>query len=442
VFELVGVVPDNNILAHTMLVDGRLVPAAILSAGIGIGGYVTGSIRMNFGSRAVRDIWIETALQSAYFRFDAGDLVLPPSGDAGPQITFVGDSYLQTTSVAFPNGFSIALETGMRLGLRNIAGDAIGSTGYYASNGLGNLNDRLASHALDASQIYVVMAGINDYADNFNGQLIWPTQPEYETAVSGYFARLRAARPDALIVATAPFCPIPPMSDASYVGNTASNGSGVGDFLFKASLQKSALQAIPGPWVYIDVLMGSGWLNSSGATGDVTNLQWFTGGTPGPGTSATYRPGNTHGGGGGGFGGIESIPVVQGGRYSRAPQVTARGGSGQGLLLMSSLNSDGTLRSIYPVCPGNGYGAGPALPVIEIDRTYETAPAQLGTPVLMVGTNPAGQYPLASFAPAGATDLNNIFRLMSRDTVHPSHLGVEYIAQRLARNIHDAVMAL
>jgi hypothetical protein len=32
--------------------------------------------------------------------------------------------------------------------------------------------------------------------------------------------------------------------------------------------------------------------------------------------------------------------------------------------------------------------------------------------------------------------------MLSRDTVHPSPVGCEYVARRLAQNIYDAVLAL
>jgi lysophospholipase L1-like esterase len=68
----------------------------------------------------------------------------------------------------------------------------------------------------------------------------------------------------------------------------------------------------------------------------------------------------------------------------------------------------------------------------------------LGPPSLIVGINPNGQYPQLSLAPPGVTaaELNNIYVMLSTDTVHPSGVGAEYLAQRLAQNIYDAVMAL
>jgi hypothetical protein len=232
------------------------------------------------------------------------------------------------------------------------------------------------------------------------------------------------------------------MSDSSYVASNQTNSSGLGDFLYRARVLKEGIGAIAGPWVYIDVLMGGGWLNSSGASGDVTGLQWFTGGTPGPGTTATNKPGNTRGGGGGGFGGIARIPVLNRGRYTQAPEIRALGGSGRGLLL--SARFDGTGISLVEiVVSGAGYTAA-GLPDIEIDKMFELEPAVLGTPVLISGTNPDGMYPLPDFAPPGVSrdELNNIYVMLSPDTVHPSAVGVSHIAARLARNIHDAVMAL
>jgi hypothetical protein len=288
------------------------------------------------------------------------------------------------------------------------------------------------------------MAGINDYGDSLpGGELVLPPAATYQNAVSAYLQGLRAANPNAVIVVTAPFCPDAPMSDSSYVVSTVTNPSGLGDFLYKAQVQKSAVQQIAPPWVYIDVLMGTGWINSSGATGDVTNLQWFTGGTPGPGTTATYKPGNTHGGAGGGFGGIISIPVLSGGQYTQAPEVIATGGTGSGLLLSASINAAGALTLVTPVVPGTGYSGGVGLPQVTIDPTFQIAPATLGTPTLMVGINPNGQYPLASFAPPGsAGDLNNTYEYLQLDLTHPSPLGVNYLSTRLAQDIYAAILAL
>ncbi len=446
VFELTGVIPDGTATAVTLIVDGRRVPVKILSCHTGRGSWTVGTVRVDFGSRRVRDIWINTGIYLAFIKLEQGSSLLAVGDTEDPQITMVGDSYLAVSSEVFSSGGAIALSLATRLGVRKIATDGIGGTGYWNSGGdLGNLNDRLPAHAADNSQIYVVMAGVNDYGDIVGGVgLRWPDRNQYESAVQRYLEGLRAAQPDALIVVTAPLSPIPSLSDASYIANPQTNTSGIGDCLYKASVVKAAVQRIAAPWVYIDSLMGTGWLNSSGAVGDVTNLQWFTGGTPGPGTTATYKPGNTRGGGGGGFGGIETVPILSGGRYSQAPDLIATGGSGRSLLLAARIDRDsGALIDINPVCPGDGYVSG-GLPTITIDPTFELEPAVLGTPTLLEGTNPNGQYPLPSFAPPGVTEseLNNIYHYLSRDTTHPSALGAEYLGRRLARNIFDAVMAL
>jgi hypothetical protein len=448
IVEITGVASDGSPLGaiQSLIVDDQLVPSTVLSSSLGEGGgWDAGTATIDFGSRAVRDIWLQTGLYVAYVKVGSSDTMFPVDDESEPQLTVVGDSYLQVESANFSGG-AIALETGARLGIRKVAIDAIGGTGYYNSGGdLGNLNDRLPGHAADGSTIYLVMAGLNDYGDitGAPSQIVWPSGAAYEKAVLGYLQGLRAAQPDALIVVTAPFCPAPPMSDSTYVASPATNTSGLGDFLYKAQVHKSSIQQVAGPWVYIDVLMGTGWLNSSGATGDVTNLQWFTGGTPGPGTSATYKPGNTNGGGGGGYGGLATIPIIDGGQYAQAPDVVASGGSGSGLLLASTLDSSGALSLICPFSEGNGYTSGSGLPSISLDPTYAIRAAVLGSPTLIVGINPNGEYPLPSFAPPGTSgELNNIYVMLRTDLTHPSPVGASYLSSRLAQNIFDAVMAL
>jgi hypothetical protein len=447
VVELAGVVTDGSYTAQTLIVDGKLVPPTVLSSYRtgSRGGWNSAAIRIAFADRRMRDVWIESGLHVGYVRIGPNDSLESSNDVMEPQISVVGDSYLQSLSASFGNGGAIALEVAARLGIRKIVTDAIGGTGYWNSgSGTGNLKDRLPAHGTDNSQIYLIMSGLNDYGDVISSStLVWPSRAEYEDGVRSYLQGLRSAQPTALIVVTAPFSPVPPMSDSTYVSNPGTNTSALGDSLYKASLLKECIGNIKGPWVYVDVLMGGGWLNSSGAVGDVTGLQWFTGGTAGPGTSATYKPGNTVGGGGGGFGGIASVPVLAGGLYSQGPEVTATGGNGTGLLLSSTISASGVLTAINIVQPGSGYTQS-LLPTIHIDRRFEQSPAQLGAPTLIQGVNPSGQYPLLSFAPPGVapSDLNNIYVMLSADTVHPSPVGVPYLSARIARNIYDALMAL
>jgi hypothetical protein len=436
VIELTGVTTDVGAALPVMIVDGELVPpvALSLSRGDPSGGWTAGTIVVDFGTRAMRDIWIETVIWLAHIKIDAGDVLLAANDQSEPQFTVVGDSYLQTHSNVFAFDSALALEIGARLGVHKVATDAIGGTGYYnTSSNLGNLNDRLPGHAADNSIVYLVMAGINDYAD-ING---WPTRADYERSVYDYMKNLRAAQPKALIVVTAPFCPVPPRSDTdSWIANAATNTSGLGDYMYKAQLQKDAVQQIAGPWIYIDVLLGGGWLNSSGRTGDITGLQWFTGGN---------APSGSPIGGGGGFNGIKQIPILSGGKYSRAPNLLASGGTGQGAVLLSAaIDSTGALSSIAVHSGGYGYTAGTVLPTITIDPTFEITAAVLGTPQVTQGLNPGpnADYPLPANAPPGATDLNNIDRMLSEDGTHPSVVGVEYLGKRLAENIYQAVMAL
>jgi hypothetical protein len=180
----------------------------------------------------------------------------------------------------------------------------------------------------------LIISGLNDYADAVGvSSLVWPTREVYEQAVLGCLQALRARQPNALFVVTARFCFIASLSDSSYIAQPATNTSGMGDFLYKAALFKPSIEQVAAPWIHIDALMGTCWFNSSGASGEVRNLQWLTGGVPSPRTTATYKPGNTNGGDGGGFGGIASISRLFGGRYSQAPAYV--------LLLSSSIGPTG-----------------------------------------------------------------------------------------------------
>jgi lysophospholipase L1-like esterase len=430
VIEFTGVVFDSSFATPMLIVDGQLVPPTAFSGSRGSpgGGWNAGTLVVDFGTRAMRDIWIETLTYLAYIKIDASDTLLPANDASEPQITVVGDSYLQTVTKTFPFDGAIAQEIGARLGIRKVATDALGGSGYYnTSSNLGNLNDRLPAHAADNSIVYVVMAGLNDYADVAG----WPTRSDFERSVYDYIAHLRAAQPKALIVVTAPFCPVPPRSDTLWVANAATNTSGLGDYQYMAGLHKDAVQKIAGPWVYIDVLMGGGWLNSSGNTGDVTGLQWFTGGNLTAGVQ----------GGGGGFGGIKAVPIVSGGQYSRGPRMFATGGTGDGLLLSGAIDSTGVLTSINIASMGSGYTDGAGLPTITIDPEYAITPAILGSPVLSQGINPGSGADYPFLGPPGA-DLNNIYRYLWEDKTHPSVLGAEYLGKRLAQNIYQAVMAL
>lgn len=445
VIELTGVVADGSYTTQTLMVNGQLCPPVTLSSSRGAGGWNVATIRIAFGNRATRDIWIETALAIAYIKIDQHDTLFPVDDGLEPQMTVIGDSYQLVSSNAFGNGGAIALELGARLGVRNVAIDGVGGTGYWNSgNSVGSLADRLPAHGADGSLIYVIVAGLNDYGDLVSGSVVWPTRTAYEQAVSSYLQGLRTANPNSLLVVTSPLCPNPTMSDSNYVAHPATNSSGVGDFLYKAQVHKAAIASVTGPWVYVDALMGGGWLNSSGASGDVSGLQWFTGGTPAAGTTATNKPGNTGGGTGGGYGGINYVLIISGGQYTQAPEIRASGGSGTGLTLAARISATGAIVGIAVVQSGTGYTAGTGLPTITIDATYQLSAASLGTPVLIAGVNPLGQYPLLSFAPAGVTasQLNNAYSYIGPDLVHPSPLGASYLSLRLARSIYQAVMAL
>jgi lysophospholipase L1-like esterase len=446
VLELAGVVTVNSFSAQTLIVDGQLALPQVVSVSNGApGGYNFVTVRIDFGARAMRDIWLETGIWLAYVKLGAGDTLVAATDGADPQMTVVGDLFVASGSNAFGNGAALALEIGARLGIGKVAVDAVAGSGYWNSGyDIGNLNDRVQAHAADGSTIYLVAAGFNDYADLIvPPENLWPTRAQYEAAVNGYFQALRAAQPNAVIVATAPFCPNPTLSDASFVQNSATNSSGLGDFPYKSQLQKSALTQIAGPWVWIDVLMGGGWLNSSGASGGSSGLQWLTGGSPLPGTTATIKPGNVTGGSGGGFGGLASVPILSGGSYSQAPDIAASRGTGTGLMLASRIDGTGRLVAVDVIQPGVGYTSGEGLPLLTVDPTFQQLPATLGAPVLMSGVNAGGSYPLPAFAPAGVPGgYSNAYVNLMPDLTHPSPAGIDYLASRLAQSLYEAIIAL
>jgi hypothetical protein len=441
VVEIAGFVLPNTYTSQTLIVNGQLVPPQVLSVSNGsAGGWCAVGARINFGSSVMRDIWLETGIYVAYIKLGSSDTLVAATDGSNPQITVVGDNYLTYPSNTFANGGALALEIGTRLGLDKVAVDAITGSGYWNSGGdFGNLNDRVLAHAADNSNIYLVLAGLNDYGDLVApNQVVWPTAAQYQTAVVNYFKSLRAAQPSAVIAATAPFCPNPTLSDSSYIANSGTNSSALGDFLYKSQVQLSALQQIAGPWVWIDALMGTGWVNSSGASGLATGLQWFTGGTPGTGTGSNPKPGNLTGGTGGGFGGIASIPVVSGGQYTQAPEIWAEGGSGAGLLVASTINAAGALNAVTVTAPGVNYNG--ELPGLTVNTAYQKSAAVLGTPVLVSGINAGGSYPPAIANNPGG--YSNAYMMLMSDLTNPSPAGVDYLASRIAQSLYQAVLAL
>jgi hypothetical protein len=92
----------------------------------------------------------------AFVKVDAAASVLAIDDSVEPQMTVVGDSYQQANSNNFGNGGAMGLEIAARLGIRKVATDAVGGSGYCHSGlGQGNLNDRLPAHAADNSSIYL-----------------------------------------------------------------------------------------------------------------------------------------------------------------------------------------------------------------------------------------------------------------------------------------------
>jgi hypothetical protein len=98
VIELAGVVADGapTGVCQTLIVDGQIVPPTALATELVTGaGWIAGAIRIDFGSQAIRDIWVQTGLYVACVKIGQYDTMFPVDDQAEPQVTVIGGSYLQ-----------------------------------------------------------------------------------------------------------------------------------------------------------------------------------------------------------------------------------------------------------------------------------------------------------------------------------------------------------
>jgi hypothetical protein len=181
-------------------------------------------------------------------------------------MTAQADSYGAALSMdwAFSGIFN---EAAVRLGITNVDVDALGGTGYAPNSVSTSPADtfaaRLAKLTPYPCDLFLTCGGIND-----NNWLALPpyasgaeARTGFDGAVQRYFRDLRAAMPDTVLAATGPWQP-----NENFYPQPARD---------KADTIRAALQAVAGPWVFMDNLRG-GWLSSSGASGPATGA-WQTG---------------------------------------------------------------------------------------------------------------------------------------------------------------------
>ena len=276
----------------TLVVDGRLATPTFITTA-----WVNGQpgarlmqpnawTRFDFGSRALRDVslYARSSQGPCALAVDADDRISAWDRSAEPSMTAVTDSYGGAPSPRW--GISGPFwEAAAALGIPHLDIDAIGGTGYAPNNtnvdtrNAGNrFAARLAGTVDAAPDLVVVAGGINDN-NSAAAPPLYATAQEarqrFDAEVESYFSALRAALPQSVLVALAPWSPRERQpADPVEVS--------------KAETVRAALARSGGPWVFIDNLRG-GWRSSSGASG----------GTPGPWQTGTGHSGRPAGNGNG-----------------------------------------------------------------------------------------------------------------------------------------------
>lgn len=263
----------------TLVADGRyMAPELIRSTLVrGVAGAPLAqfepAVRFDFGSAAVRRISVYGVSSrgpcSVVTR--ASDSLQPWDRSAEASFCAMSDSYGGGAGQHWrggPFGEAAAL-----LGLPHIDINAIGSTGYApnntnaASRDAGNMFPaRLNSSVAASPDLVLTAGGLNDNNDHSAPPLYASAEQArqgFDTAVAAYYRQLRQALPEAVLAACGPWRP---------------RADGVRDAVecSKAATIFAGLQAVGGPWIWLDNLGGS-WRNSAGAAGAGGSGPWQTG---------------------------------------------------------------------------------------------------------------------------------------------------------------------
>jgi lysophospholipase L1-like esterase len=262
----------------TLVVDGQyMAPGVIRQA---LSGGVAGAplstqdclTRIDFGSRATRHVSLygRSSRGPCAIVTAPGDTLQPWDRSGEPSMTAMADSY---GGAAGPNWLSGPFwEAAAQLGIPHLDIDAEGGTGYArnAANAdtmnLGNtFRARIPTDTDIAPDLVITAGGINDNnAIPMSGLYATPADAlaGFNAGVTGYYNDLRAALPQAVLVSLGPWAPN--ITRPTY-------------FMARpmADTIKAALQAVGGPWVFLDNLNG-GWVNSAGVSASPTGA-WQTG---------------------------------------------------------------------------------------------------------------------------------------------------------------------
>jgi lysophospholipase L1-like esterase len=263
----------------TLIADGQYMAPHFINTGLqnGVSGAALNQpnayVRFDFGSRAVRRISVygQSTQGPCALAIAPGDKLMAWDRSDEPAMCTMADSY-----GGFPSrnwaGSGPFWEAAALLGIPHVDVNYVGGTGYAPNNtnaetrNPGNaFGARIQSSARAAPDLFITAGGIND-----NNWLaappLFPTAADakasFEAGVNNYYRDLRAALPEAVLAAIGPWQP-----NVAFYPAVAPT---------KLATIKAALQATPGPWVFIDNLAG-GWINSSGASAPATGVPWQTG---------------------------------------------------------------------------------------------------------------------------------------------------------------------
>jgi lysophospholipase L1-like esterase len=234
--------------------------------------------RFDFGSAAKRRISLYgfSELGTCAIAMSPGDALAPWDRSEEPSFCAMVDSYGQGAGINWGLGGSF-WEAAALLGIAHIDLNTMGGTGYapaFAPNGSnreasdpGNaFGARIPDSVASAPDLFLTAGSIND-------NILIASPPLYATAADAkaafdaatarYYRDLRSALPQSVLAAIGPWAPV----ESIPVNPVAQS---------KLETIRSSLQAIAGPWVFVDNLNG-GWINSSGASSPPTGRGWQTG---------------------------------------------------------------------------------------------------------------------------------------------------------------------
>jgi lysophospholipase L1-like esterase len=262
----------------SLIVDGEYVAPGIIRTTLNDG--VAGApldaydalLRFDFGSAATRHISVYALSSRGPCAIVTGpnDRLEPWDRSGEASIGVMADSYGGGAGPDWRGG--AYFEAAARLGIPHLDLDSAGGTGYAINTGNadsldpGNVFRARLPGIVDAQpDLFLTAGGINDN----NAFAMPPTFPtgadalaSFNAAVGDYHVELRRRLPQAVLASIGPWSP-----NASFPTHGMARS--------KADTIKAALQAVGGPWVFIDNLDGS-WVNSAGASGLPTG-PWQTG---------------------------------------------------------------------------------------------------------------------------------------------------------------------